>query len=142
MPGRKHSDAERDERIAFLIELHSKGVCGTSDLFRFFSERYPLTRRQFEYDLKKAREQIKEYHADQIEDLSALLVRNLWELYSKNLRVQDYRECRNIIKTISDITGAAQPTKIEHSGNARVLLVAADDINEPATSEDDIDENI
>lgn len=121
--GRKYSEIEIEERILFILECSSKGVKGTSDLFRFFSENWPdLTRRQFEYDLKKAKDRIKEYHADDVDFMISDLTKHLWELYNKSMKIQDYRECRAIIKTISEITGATAATKIDTNITAAIQI--------------------
>lgn len=112
--GRKHSNLEKEERILFLLDCSSKGIKGTSDLFRFFSSKYPdLTKRQFQYDLKDAKDRIREYHSEDVDFLIVDLVKHLWELYNKSLKIQDYRECRAVIKTISEITGASAAHRIE-----------------------------
>jgi hypothetical protein len=122
--GRKSSEIEYQERVAFLLECMSKGVKGTSDLFRFFSEKWPgLTKRQFEYDLAAAKETILEYHAEDIEFLINDLTRHLWELYNKSLKIQDYRECRSIIKTIAEVTGALASKKIDVTSGGNPIQV-------------------
>lgn len=104
--GRKHSDLEKQERILYILELRSKGVKGTSDLFRFFSEKYPdLTKRQFEYDLKEAKELIATDNQETIDFQVSEIDKHLWELYNKSLKLQDYRECRNILKDLSALKG-------------------------------------
>lgn len=114
--GRKKNAIEVEERVTFLLDLISKGVVGTSDLFHFFSEKHPdLTKRQFEYDLRKAKEKIKEYITAEQEDITADLIKRLYELYNKSLKIQDYRECRSIVKTIAEITGVEAAKKIDHS---------------------------
>lgn len=121
-PGRKYSETEVEERILFILGLRSKGVKATSDLFRFFSEKYPdLTKRQFEYDLKKAREKITEYFETEAEFEIAEIVKHYWELYNKSLKLQDYRECRNILQEITKIKGLVVK-KVEHSGNIDIPI--------------------
>lgn len=118
-PGRKHSDLEREERILFLLELRSKGVKATSDLFQFFSGKYPgLTKRQFEYDLAEAKEQIREYYEKDVEFEVSEIAKHLWELYSKSFRLQDYRECRALLREIADLKGL-KVQKVEHSGSIK-----------------------
>lgn len=144
--GRKKSSIEVEERVLFILDLLSKGIKGTSDIFRFFSDEYPeLTKRQFEYDLKKAKDRIKEYFYEEIDDLRNELSKHLWELYNKNLKIQDYRECRNIIKTISELTGADAPKQIDHTTKGESLNeinITIKNPSVPVTKEDDIDEEI
>lgn len=122
IPGRKSSNMERQERILFLLELRSKGVKATSDLFRYFSEKYPdLTKRQFEYDLREAKEKIKEYFEEDVNFEIAEIVKHYWELYSKSLRLQDYRECRVILKQLAEIKGLTTQ-KVEHSGMINFIM--------------------
>ena len=114
--GRKYSSLEKEERVLFLLECHSKGIKGTSDLLRFFAEKYPnIGKRQFEYDLKDAKDRIMEYHAKDVDFIICDLTKSLWELYNKSMKIQDYRECRAVIREISEITGAKAATKIDHT---------------------------
>lgn len=128
------------------MECSSKGIKGTSDLLRFFSEKYPkISKRQFEYDLKDARDRIKEYAVSDIEEYTSELLKHLWELYNKSLKIQDYRECRAVIKEIADITGAKAATKIDHTtGGEKMneISITIKNATEPVTSEDDITEDI
>lgn len=111
---------EKEERVLYLLELRSKGVKGTSDLFRFFSEKYPdLTKRQFEFDLAEAKELIKEYHVEDVEFQVSEIVKHYWELYSKNFKLQDYRECRNILKDIAALKGLIAQ-QVNHGGKIQL----------------------
>lgn len=115
--GRKSTDIEVEERIIFILDLMSKGIKSFSDLFRFFSEEYPdLTERQFQYDLRKAKERVKEHLVEDVELLTSDLLRHLWELYNKAHKENDVRECRNILKQIAELTGANAAAKVELSG--------------------------
>lgn len=115
--GRKYSEKEIEDRILFILDLMSKGIKATSDLFRFFSDEYPdLTKRQFEYDLRNAKERVKEHLVQDVELLTSDLLRHLWELYNKAHKENDVRECRNILKQIAELTGANAAAKVELSG--------------------------
>jgi hypothetical protein len=126
MAGRKHSDFEREERILFILDLRSKGVKSTSDLFRFFTEKYnDVTKRQFEYDLQKAKALISEYHEKDLEFTVSEISKHLWELYNKNLKIQDYRECRNVLKDYSDLLGL-KIQKIDITGEIPIKVEVKD----------------
>ena len=120
--GRKSTDIQVEERIIFILDLMSKGIKSFSDLFRFFSDEYPdLTERQFQYDLQKAKDRIKEHLTEDVELLTSDLLRHLWELYNKAHKEKDFRECRNIIKQIAELTGANAAMKVEHSGTVSIV---------------------
>lgn len=106
MAGRKNTAIEVEERIHFIVYCRSKGMKSRGDLLRAFSDKYPdLTERQFDYDYQKARERIREYFESDMDFQRVELTKHLWELYSKSLKLQDYRECRNIIREISELQG-------------------------------------
>lgn len=129
-PGRKYSDMEKEERILFLLELRSKGVKSTKDLFRYFSEKYPdLTKRQFEYDLQEAKENIKEYFEKDVEFEVSEIAKHLWELYSKSFRLQDYRECRALLREISELKGL-KVQKVAHTVQTTYSDLTEDEIKE------------
>ena len=113
--GRKYTQLQVQERILFLMSIRSKGVKGNKDLFRIFSEKYPdLSYRQFEYDLKKVKDEISEYFEKDRDFEISETVKHLWELYSKSFKLQDYRECRNVLKDLANLKGLnEQKIKIE-----------------------------
>lgn len=130
--GRKSTDIEVEERIIFLLSLMSKGIKTHSNLFPFFSDKYPdLTERQFRYDLQKAHERIKEHLTEDAELLTSDLLRHLWELYNKAHKENDIRECRNIIKQISELTGANAAAKVELSGKDGQPIIFKEVIYDP-----------
>lgn len=111
--GRKYSEIEIQERITFILDCRRKGEKTTSGLFRFFSEKYPnLTKRQFEYDLRVAKELIREHFETDIDFEISEIVGHYWDLYNKSLKMQDYRECRSILKEVSALKGLVV-TKLE-----------------------------
>lgn len=103
--GRKHSDLEREERIIYILNLRSKGVKGRSDLLQFFTKEFNLSESQFDKDLKIAKEKIKEYFDSDVDFQISEMAKHYWELYSKSMKLQDYRECRNILKDLSALKG-------------------------------------
>lgn len=144
MAGRKHNKIERDERILYLLGLRSKGVKGASDLFRYFSEKYPdLTKRQFEYDLQEAKVLISQYFEKDSEFQVAEIEKHYWELYSKSLKLQDYRECRAILSEVSKLKALIVERK-DHTvsglpDSIKVNIIGK--IAPPVKNEDDINEH-
>lgn len=117
----RNSDLEREERILYILQLRSKGVKATSDLLRFFASEYPkISKRQFEYDLKKAKDLIAEHFEEDVQFQVAEITKHYWELYSKNLKLQDYRECRAILSELSKLKGLIID-KRDHTSNGKSI---------------------
>lgn len=107
MAGRKSSEDQSNERIEFILEMRSKGEKSSTVLMSAWKERYNLSEGQFRADYSKAKAIIAEYFQKDIEELSNEVSRHLWDLYAKSMKLQDYRECRAILKQITDLAISA-----------------------------------
>lgn len=107
MGGRKSSEDQANERVEFLLELRSKGEKSSTVLLSAWKEKYNLSEGQFRVDYGKAKAIIAEYFQKDIEELSHEVSRHLWDLYAKSMKLQDYRECRAILKQITDLAISA-----------------------------------
>ncbi len=109
-PGRKSTNEEVAERVVFILDCRLQGMKSRTDIFSAFGEKWPdISFSQFELDLAKAQTIIMEYHEKNAENILSELTMHLWELYGKSLKLQDYRECRAVLKTIYDITVGKTP---------------------------------
>lgn len=101
---RKSTDIEVEERVLFILSCRSKGMKGSTDLLSAYTEQYPdFTSRQFYYDLEKAKKRISEYFSAETDLLVSELNKHYWELYNKALKIQDYRECRQLLNDIAKL---------------------------------------
>jgi hypothetical protein len=98
---------EIDEQTQFVIECRMKGEKSKTRLRKVFMEEFKgrgATAKQFEIIYKKVDEFIAEYFSQEIESLFSEITMHLWDLYNKSYKLQDYRECRAILKAITDLT--------------------------------------
>lgn len=96
------------EQVNFIIEHRLKAVKGKTELKRLYAREFPdsIT---FEKDYREAEKIIGEYYNRDTVAGTAEIAMHLWTLYDKSYKLQDYRECRNILKQIHDITISRPP---------------------------------
>jgi hypothetical protein len=112
--GRKNSQAEVDARIDFIMGCRAKGEKSTSVIMSGWMEQFPgLSEGQFQKDYQKAKGIIQEYFEKDIDILCSEVTKHLWDLYAKSLKLQDYRECRAVLKQITEVALDAIKAKPE-----------------------------
>lgn len=105
---------EIDEKAQFIIECRMKGEKSKTRLRKVFMEEFKGkggTAKQFEIIYTKVDEFISEYFANEIESLFSEVTMHLWDLYNKSYKLQDYRECRTILKAITDLAESGKSAK-------------------------------
>jgi len=102
------------EGVVFIIKLRSRGEKSQAAIKAAYKEQFGNTK-QFNADAKSAKEFIAEYFQKNLSLLAEDVSMHLWDLYSKNYKLQDYRECRAILKNIIEL---GQSVK-EESTNAK-----------------------
>lgn len=95
-------------KVNFIIECRLKAVKGKTELKSLYSQQFPESS-TFEKDFKEAEKIIAEYYNRDTVAGTAEIAMHLWTLYDKSYKLQDYRECRNILKQIHDITISKPP---------------------------------
>ena len=101
--GRKSSQAEVEARIDFIMSVRAKGEKSTSVIMSGWMEQFPgLSEGQFQKDYQKAKNLIQEYFEKDVDILASEVTCHLWDLYARSLKLQDYRECRAVLKQITD----------------------------------------
>lgn len=90
--------------VEFIVRLRAKGEKSDAALKSAYKEEFGSTK-NYTKDTKDAKTVISEYFQRNIEELANDVALHLWDLYGKNYKLQDYRECRTILKQITDLTG-------------------------------------
>lgn len=114
----------RHKQVAILI---LNGYAKRSFLLQKISEEYPdwgVSERQLDNYIKAAREIIKNKLTP--EDIALekdIALSRFDSLYTMNMKIQDYRECRNIINDRLKVLGIENPSKIEHSGEIKTTEI-------------------
>lgn len=112
--GRKSTDIEVQERIESIRDEMLKGMVSRVDLLQFITKNYKVSEPQADKDIARAKELIKEAITNTERDfLIAQSIERLNNLYYKNYRLQDYRECRQLVVEINKMFGLNAPEKLE-----------------------------
>ena len=103
------------EQASFILKCMSQGEKSKTQLKKAFCEAYKGKEKLFDSAYMEAKKVIAEYFKADIEELVSEITMHLWELYHKSYKLQDYRECRNVLKEIANlaISNAAATGKTE-----------------------------
>lgn len=96
----------------FIIENRLKAVKGKTELKAMFAKQFN-TIRGFDSAYNQAMKIIAEYYNPDTEAGTAEIAMHLWTLYEKSMKLQDYRECRQILSEIHKITILKPPAAKE-----------------------------
>lgn len=117
---------EIGEKTEFILRCRARGEKSEIRLRKAFKQEFPETGpKDFNAAQAEANKMIREYFQDNLEELFSEITMHLWELYSKNHKLQDYRECRTILKQISDLAEAVnlkKPTEETQSNNTPSIM--------------------
>lgn len=110
----KATDIEKFQRILIVEEMILKG-CNKSYIVRFGSENWNIGERQIEKYLSEATEKIKlDFEVTfNKEVFKSEIFGRFQDLYRKNYTIQDFRECRNILKDLREMIGLNEAQKID-----------------------------
>ena len=106
-----------EERINFLIEQLLEGIVQRRYLLQKYTKKFNLKDSQFDKDLRVARQEIKDI-LDIDKDQERAEIKNRYNhLYWKNIKIQDYRECRAVLDSLCKMGGLneAEKQSIEQS---------------------------
>jgi hypothetical protein len=110
---KKSTEIEIYNRIHIVAEMILKGY-NKENIVRFASENWQIGERQTEEYIKRAHEIfVNEARIDQHSEHLGKSIMQLMDLYKKSYAIQDYAECRRIIKDVADLIGFGAAKKIE-----------------------------
>ena len=116
MPGIRSSEIEKNKRVQIIAKLILEGYSNTHILLQIIAEKYKSWGKEdrmiYNY-IKEAKALLSEIAKNDIEFERELVLNRLEALYTMNYKIQDFRECRNIIESRSKILGINAPTKVE-----------------------------
>jgi uncharacterized Zn finger protein len=96
-----------NEKIEFITFLRSRGEKSNSALKKAYNDQFNTTK-DFSANLKVVDAMFSEYFKKTIEELAPEISLHYWDLYAKSYKLQDYRECRAILKELRELTGQYQ----------------------------------
>lgn len=118
----KSTDAEISKRVATVAQMLITGQ-NRQDILRYCSEKYEISERQGENYISKANVMIAELHEQDVDYYRKLILARQEDLYNRNFKIQDYRECRQVLQDIAKLLGANEPDKADVNLNLPSLQV-------------------
>ena len=112
--GRRKGDDENivAERVNLVYSLQLMGK-RNKDIVSYIAKKYDIGERTVYNYIKKVKEQkdddAKEYRDEALSDQ----ITKLKNLYEKNYKIQDFKECRGILETMAKLLGVNAPEKSE-----------------------------
>jgi hypothetical protein len=109
------TNAEKDRRVMECVQLLSQGF-SRPEIIHYFSEKYnKLTDRCTDNYIHAARNKIKE-NFDLMFDkqyFKANIFKRLEDLYRNSYDIDDFKECRVILKDLRDMLGINEASKVD-----------------------------
>lgn len=116
MPGIRSSDIEKRERVQIIAKLILEGYSNPRMILQAVADKYDSwgkEERSLYYYIEEAKELLAEISKNEIEFEKNLALNRLEALYTMNYKIQDFRECRNIVEARVKMLGINAPTKVE-----------------------------
>ena len=113
---------ERERRIQEVKKLTLEGFT-RSQIIRYCSDKYNIGTRCTEGYITDVKLQLLEdfNSLGAKEEITAQIFSRLEDLYQKNVDIDDYKECRAILKDLREMLGIAQPTKLDVTTNGEKI---------------------
>lgn len=111
----KASEYEKDQRIEIVMSLISRFM-SRSQIMQYVAKKtdWNIATRQIDEYISEAKTRLRE-RVDP-EDLKAKINKNFEMLFSKNMSIEDFKECRAILESLAKLHGSNEPTKHQHEG--------------------------
>ena len=90
-------------------------------VIQYCAEKYDIEERQADEYIRKARDIMHSDMQISVEIKKSEILTQYYDLYNKSYKIEDYRECRNVLKEISDIFGVEAAKKIESISTINVI---------------------
>lgn len=91
-----------------MVQLKARGEKSETALKSAYIERFGRPLQVFRKDLEEANRVISEYFTENAEQFRNDVSMHLWDLYAKSYKLQDYRECRALLKQLTDLATTAK----------------------------------
>lgn len=113
---------ERFNRVNEVKTLMLQG-CTTSQIMEYCGKTFKIEKSAVYDYIKEAKELMVEdfRKTTDFEAFKAEIYNRLEDLYQKNLDIDDYKECRNIIKDIREMLGVNAPIKTDLTTNGKEI---------------------
>jgi predicted DNA-binding protein YlxM (UPF0122 family) len=113
---------ERFNRVNEVKTLMLQG-CSTSQIAKYCEDKYNLGQTALYDYIKQAKQlMIDDFHkTTDFEAFKAEIYSRLEDLYQKSMDIDDFKECRNILKDIREMLGVNAPTKTDLTTNGKEI---------------------
>lgn len=112
--GKKSTEAQVALRVSEIVDILIKGG-NRQDILQYAATSWGIKERQTDTYISRAWELIEETTEKNRDRSINLAIKRYEDLYRRSHKVQDYRECRQIINDQVKLLGLAEPDKIEHT---------------------------
>lgn len=93
-----------EDKAEFIFTLRAKGEKSKTAIQEQYKRQFGSIK-DFPAAYKMVDGMFAEYFQRNIEQLAPEMALHYWDLYAKSYKLQDYRECRAILKDLRDLTG-------------------------------------
>lgn len=109
---KKSDSTELDSRVNTVYAMLLQGF-QRKRIIQYVAEKHDVGERQIDNYIAKARDIMSNDNKVEIELKKSEILSQLYDLYGKNLKIDDFRECRNILNQIAEVLGVKAPAKSE-----------------------------
>lgn len=102
----KVNDAESKRRVSQIYALLMQGY-QRKKITEYAFKHWGIKERQADEYTKKAKLLVQDDFDDNIEYKRTEILAQYYDLYNKNYEEENYQECRNVLKQISDVLGVS-----------------------------------
>ena len=100
------------------------------DIIQYCADNFKVGERQTDKYIFDANKMFKDNIDKHIDDKKFEILNQYYDLYQKNYKDDDFRECRNILKDISIVLGVEAPRKTEIITNSITQIVLTDAVTD------------
>lgn len=118
----KSDSSEVEKRINTIYLMLLQGFV-RKQIIQYATETWGITERWTDEYLSKAREIFRHNLAEDTENKKFEILSQYYDLYQKSYKLEDYKECRSILKEIAVVLGVEAPKKIDHTTNGESISI-------------------
>ena len=116
----KADSSEIEKRVNTVYLMILQGF-QRKQVIQYCSENYNVGERQTDEYLSKAREILKSNIDNDTSSKKHEILNQYYDLYQKNYQLEDFKECRNILKDIAVVLGVEAPKKMDFTTNGETI---------------------
>ena len=142
MAGIRCSEIEKNERVQIIAKMILEGYSNSRMILQNVADKYDSwgkEERTIYFYIEEAKSLLAEITKNELEFEKNLALNRLEALYTMNYKIQDFRECRNIVEARVKMLGLGAATKIEVTNSEKTF---ADFMKSLKAAKDGLDEEV